>query len=131
MFKLFEIEHSPIKLKTLEDGGGILGVYGVARDITYRKQLEDQLQHAKKMEAIGTLAGGIAHDFNNILMGIMGYSSLLLSELDPTLPYFAKLKSIQQHATSGANLTKQLLGFARGGKYDVKSVDINRTIEKT
>jgi PAS domain S-box-containing protein len=131
MFKLFEIEHSPIKLKTLEDGGGILGVYGVARDITYRKQLEDQLQHAKKMEAIGTLAGGIAHDFNNILMGIMGYTSLLLSELNPTLPYFAKLKSIQQHATSGANLTKQLLGFARGGKYDVKSVDINRTVEKT
>lgn len=131
MFKLFEINCSNIEFKPVEEGKKVFGTYGVARDITYRKQLEDQLQHAKKMEAIGTLAGGIAHDFNNVLMGIMGYTSLLLSEIDPGVPYYTKLKSIEQHVSSGANLTKQLLGFARGGKYDIKPANINEIIEKT
>jgi len=130
-FKLFEIEHTPIELTPPEASEKLFGIYGVARDITYRKQLEDQLHHAKKMEAIGTLAGGIAHDFNNILMGIMGYTSLILSELDATAPYYAKLQSIEQHVRSGANLTRQLLGFARGGRYDVKPVNINDIMGKT
>ncbi len=129
LLKLFEIEHSTIKLQTDEYGDGVFGTYGVARDITYRKNLEDQLQHAKKMEAIGTLAGGIAHDFNNILMGIKGYSSIILSELDPDSPYYSKLEVIDQHVQSGTNLTKQLLGFARGGKYDVRPSNINEIID--
>ncbi len=131
MYKLFEITHSTIAMQAEDDGQEVFGTYGIARDITYRKQLENQLQHAKKMEAIGTLAGGIAHDFNNILMGIMGYTSLLLSEIEPDVPYYAKLRSVEQHVRSGANLTRQLLGFARGGKYDVKPVNINSIIEKT
>jgi PAS domain S-box-containing protein len=130
-FKLFEIEHTPIELTPPDAPDKVFGTYGVARDITYRKQLEDQLHHAKKMEAIGTLAGGIAHDFNNILMGIMGYTSLILAELDAAAPYYAKLQSIEQHVRSGANLTRQLLGFARGGKYDVRPVNINDVLEKT
>jgi len=130
-FKLFETEHSLIELTPEENSERAFGVYGVARDVTYRRQLEDQLLHAKKMEAIGALAGGIAHDFNNILMGVMGYTSLILSELDQSSPYFSKLQSIEQHVRSGANLTRQLLGFARGGKYDVKPANINDIIEKT
>jgi PAS domain S-box-containing protein len=131
LYKLFELEHSKVELSTAENAEKIFGIYGVARDITYRKQLEEQLQHAKKMEALGTLAGGIAHDFNNILMGIMGYASLLISGLDPSVPNYKKLKSIEQHVRSGAGLTKQLLSFARGGTVDIRPANINSIIDKT
>lgn len=95
------------------------------RDITRLKSMEEQLLHAQKMEAIGTLAGGIAHDFNNILMGIQGNVSLMLrgtsgDAADPT-----RLGAIQSYVRKGANLTKQLLGFARGGRYEVKPTDLN------
>ncbi|MCP4717460.1 MAG: response regulator, partial [Deltaproteobacteria bacterium] len=73
----------------------------------------------------------IAHDFNNILMGIMGYTSLLITQVDPEVPYYAKLKNIEQHVRSGANLTKQLLGFARGGNADIKPANVNTIVEKT
>lgn len=100
-------------------------------DITERKRLEMQLVHAQKMEAIGTLAGGIAHDFNNLLMGIQGYASLTLLDLDPSHPHYERLKRIEEQVQSGADLTKQLLGFARGGKYEAKPSDINHILEDT
>jgi CheY-like chemotaxis protein len=83
------------------------------------------------MEAIGTLAGGISHDFNNLLMGILGSASLMLSGIEPNHPHYEGLKDIERHVQSGAELTKQLLGFARGGRYDVKPVDLNKLIKKT
>jgi two-component system, cell cycle sensor histidine kinase and response regulator CckA len=101
------------------------------RDITVQKKLEEQLFHAQKMEAIGTLAGGVAHDFNNLLMGILGYTSLMLMKTDRTHPFYEKLKTIEQQVESGAELTKQLLGFARGGKYEVKPINVNDLIIKT
>jgi len=100
------------------------------RDITQHKKLEDQLLNAKKMEAIGTLAGGIAHDFNNLLMGIQGNASLMLTEFDSGHPHYESLSNIEQYVRSGADLTKQLLGFARGGKYEVKITDLNELIEE-
>ncbi len=103
----------------------------IVRDLTERKHLENQLQQARKMEAIGTLAGGIAHDFNNLLMGILGSTSLMLFNIESNHPHYEGLKNIEQHVTSGADLTKQLLGFARGGKYEVKSIDLNKLIKKT
>lgn len=103
----------------------------LCEDITKTRQLENQLQHAQKMEAIGTLAGGIAHDFNNLLMGILGYSSLMLLEVDIGHPFHEKLKMIETQVKSGAELTRQLLGFARGGKYEVKPTDMNEILEKT
>ena len=117
--------------KNHENERDIVGVYGVARDITYKKQLESRVHQAEKMGAIGTLAGGIAHDFNNILMGIMGYNSLILSKVDASSPFHEKLKSIEQHVHSGSDLTKQLLGFARGGNYDIKPSDITEIVKKT
>jgi len=114
------------------------GFRGIARDITDRRRaeeekriLEERLQHADKMEAIGTLAGGIAHDFNNLLMGIQGYASLTLLDLDPSDPHYERLKRIEEQVQSGADLTKQLLGFARGGRYEVKPADMNDILEKS
>jgi len=100
-------------------------------DITEMKRMEFQLHQAQKMESIGTLAGGIAHDFNNLLMGIQGYTSLMLLELDPSHPNYSKLKRIEEQVQSGASLTAQLLGFARGGRYDVKPTNINDIIKTT
>ncbi|UCH92468.1 MAG: response regulator [Candidatus Aminicenantes bacterium] len=101
------------------------------RDITQQKKLEAQLQLAQKMQSIGTLAGGIAHDFNNLLMGIQGNISLMLDNFTPGHPDHKKLKQIDQYVQSGANLTKQLLGFARSGKYEVNPTNLNEIIEKT
>jgi two-component system, cell cycle sensor histidine kinase and response regulator CckA len=95
------------------------------RDITLEKKLETQLLHAQKMESIGTLAGGVAHDFNNLLMGILGNASLMMADIDPNHPHYEKLKSIEHQVRSGSALNQQLLGFARGGKYEVKPSDLN------
>ena len=115
-----------------------IGFRGVLRDVSERKRTEDerrkletQLQQAQKMESIGTLAGGIAHDFNNILMGIQGNASLMLLKIDTSHPNFEKVKNIERYIQNGTELTKQLLGFARRGKYLVKATDLNEIIEKS
>ena len=112
------------------------GTQGIARDITNRKRAENekmellkQLQKAQKLEAIGTLAGGIAHDFNNLLMGIQGRTSLLLMDEIYSASHHEHLKDIEEYVEKGADLTNQLLGFARGGKYQVKPTDINKVIK--
>ena len=115
-----------------------LGYRGVLRDVSERKQteeekkkLEGQLQMAHKMESIGTLAGGIAHDFNNILMGIQGNASLLMLKVESDHPGRDKIKNIETYVQSGTELTQQLLGFARRGKYLVAASDINEIISKS
>ena len=124
--------------RTADAAGRPTGFRCVARDVTERlnsdlekKKLEAQLQMAQKMEAIGTLAGGIAHDFNNILMGIQGNASLLEMRLDANHPGRDKIKNIEKYVESGTELSRQLLGFARRGKYNVKASDINDIIDKT
>lgn len=114
------------------------GYRGVLRDVSERKQteeekhkLENQLQQASKMESIGTLAGGIAHDFNNILMGIQGNASLMLLKIESDHPNYEKIKNIEKYVQNGTELTKQLLGFARRGKYLIKATDLNEIIEKS
>ena len=105
--------------------------FAIVRDLTERNRLEARLQQARKMESIGTLAGGVAHDFNNLLMSILGCTALMLFDIEPAHPHYDILKTIEQNVQSGAELTKQLLGFARGGKYEVKPTDLNMLIEKT
>lgn len=101
------------------------------RNITELHRLENRLQQARKMEAIGTLAGGVAHDFNNLLMAIQGRISLLLIGKDYSHPDFEHLRETESHIGSAANLTKQLLGFARGGKYEVRTIDLNSLFRKS
>jgi PAS domain S-box-containing protein len=114
------------------------GFRGMLRDVTKRKEteeekrlLETQLQQAQKMESIGTLAGGIAHDFNNILMGIQGNATLMKLKIGSEHPSYEKIRNIEKSVQNGTELTKQLLGFARRGKYLVKITDLNEVIEKS
>ncbi|MEE9910804.1 MAG: response regulator [Deltaproteobacteria bacterium] len=100
-------------------------------DISEKKRLENGLQQAQKMEAIGTLAGGIAHDFNNMLMGIQGYASLMLFKMKKNDEHYEPLSKIEELVQSGSNLTRQILGFARGGKFEILPSNINDIVEKT
>lgn len=100
-------------------------------DLTEYKRVEARLRQAQKMESIGTLAGGIAHDFNNLLMGIQGYTSMMLRELDPSHHHYEWISRIDDQVRSGAGLTRQLLGFARGGQYEVRPTDMNEILTKT
>ena len=99
-------------------------------DVTERKRLEAQLRQAQRMEAVGSLAGGIAHDFNNLLMAIQGNTSLMLLDTDTIHPHYKKLKTIQSCIQSGAELTRQLLGFAGGGKYEPKPTNLNEIVKR-
>lgn len=96
-----------------------------------RAALEAQLSHARKMEAIGTLAGGVAHDFNNLLMAILGNVTLMQMESDPAHPLYKQLKTTEECIKNAAGLTRQLLGFARGGKFEVKLTDLNVLLRNT
>ncbi len=100
-------------------------------DITDQRRLEAELHHAKKMEAIGTLAGGVAHDFNNLLMGIQGRASLIRMGMEASDKNVEHIRCIEESVQNAADLTKQLLGFARGGKYDVRPADLNEIAEKS
>jgi len=100
------------------------------RDITRQREIEARLQHGRRMEGLGTLAGGVAHDFNNLLMSIQGRVSLMLMGMNSSHPHYDELRSIEEIVRSGADLTKQLLGFARGGKYEVKPTNLNGLILK-
>ncbi|MCX7817039.1 MAG: PAS domain S-box protein [Syntrophales bacterium] len=114
-------------------GGMIINL----RDVTEEKRAEDekrrlesQLIQARKMEAIGTLAAGIAHEFNNLLMGIQGYTSLMLLSTDISHAHYEKLRGIEKQVQIGAELTKQLLAFSRQGRYEVEPTDLNRLISR-
>ncbi|RMH76253.1 MAG: response regulator, partial [Calditrichaeota bacterium] len=104
---------------------------GFLHDITEKRKLEKRLFLAQKMESIGLLAGGIAHDFNNILSSILGYASFLKMDLSPEETHYKYVDIIEKSATRAAELTSQLLGFARGGKYEVRPVNLNSVVKET
>ena len=95
------------------------------------KIMEERRHQAMRLEAVSTLAGGIAHDFNNLLMGIQGNVSLMYLNTRQDHPNYKKLQNIEDNIESGAEITRQILGFARGGKYYFKSVNLNEIIKKT
>lgn len=94
------------------------------------QNIQNQLLHSRKMEAVGTLAGGIAHEFNNLMMVIQGRTSLMMMDVDATHPHFEHLKGIESCLDSAKDLTKQLLGVYRGGKYTVQSSRLNDIVDQ-
>jgi len=95
-----------------------------------RQKLEEQLFQSQKMDAIGQLASGVAHDFNNILTGIQGNASLIMMDYNADHMHYQRLSRIEENVQRGAHLTRQLLGFARGGKYEIRTLDINELVRK-
>lgn len=108
----------------------LIGYLLVLRDITRRRQAEEALQHASRMEGIGLLAGGIAHDFNNILTGIIGQNALALRFLSEDNPAHSHIKKSILSAERAADLTRQLLAYAGKGKFEIELLAINRVIEE-
>ncbi len=112
----------------LDHAGDVAGILLILRDITDMKRYHYHMAQAQKMESLGTLAGGIAHDFNNLLMGIQGRLSLLLLHKDLHSPEYKHLKEMEEYIFRASDLTRQMLGIARSGKYEVVPTDINNLI---
>ncbi len=125
-----------VKFPIFEQPGLPLGVCAISNDITERKRAEDereqlqlQLAQAQKLESIGRLAGGVAHDFNNMLGAILGNAELALDQLDPASDLAAFLGEIRKAAEHSAELTRQLLTFARKQPIAPRILDVNRTVD--
>jgi PAS domain S-box-containing protein len=107
------------------------GLIGISRDITARRQLEDQLRQAGKLDAVGQLAGGVAHDFNNLLTAVLGNLSLAQTELPADHPVRELLAASDRAAWRAAELTRQLLGFARRTTVRLEAADLNASVAET
>jgi len=119
-------------LSTITDEHGELEGYVVfLKDITEYKLMQQQLAQAQKIESVGKLAGGIAHDFNNILSGILGRVTFLKDAMGPDSPAVSDVEGIENAAKRAAGLTRQLLGFARGGRYQPQPINLNDVVIET
>src|SRR6185369_8583538 len=117
---------TPVK----EADGEITHFIAIKRDLTEQRKLEEQLQHAQRMESVGTLAGGIAHDFNNILSAIIGYGQFSLLKMPGDDPLRHNIESMLEAADRAARLTRELLLFSRKQPTDKKPVDLNLVVAK-
>jgi PAS domain S-box-containing protein len=106
---------------------GDLGI-SLIEDVTGRHELEEQLRQAQKMEAIGKLAGGVAHDFNNLMTAVIGYSDLLLRQLDANDSKRSKVDSIRDAAVRASDLTRQLLAFGRRQVMRTTDIDLREVV---
>ncbi|NTU58805.1 MAG: PAS domain S-box protein [Chlorobiaceae bacterium] len=128
---LWETVLNPVR----NEGGSIFRIIGTSINITERRQIEEeraklevQLQQSQKMEMVGRLAGGIAHDFNNMLTVILGHTDMVLEDIDPSQPAYASFDAIRQAATRSADLTSQLLAFARKQIIIPKIIELNTAV---
>jgi two-component system cell cycle sensor histidine kinase/response regulator CckA len=122
---------STTKVPLRDSLGKIVGLVGIGRDITERKQLEAQLRQAQKMEAIGQLAAGIAHDFNNLLTPMGGFSELLMRKAPEGSQQHEYLRQIKVAAERAADLTRQLRLFTRQEKGERHPIQLNSVVEET
>ncbi len=130
---LWETVLNPVR----NESGTIHRIIGTSTDITERRhneeervKLEMQLQQSQKMEMVGRLAGGIAHDFNNMLTVILGHSEMALELFDPSDEVYADIDAIRQAATRSADLTRQLLAFARKQVVSPRVIELNTAVEE-
>lgn len=115
-----------------DSAGRVIGIWGIVRDLTERKQLELQLFQSQKMEAVGRLAGGIAHDFNNILTVILGLTESLiqdLSAIEDTGTLREDARIVRKEAARAASLTQQLLAFSRKQRLEPRAMSLGRVVE--
>lgn len=122
----FEGYYSPLR----SESGEIIGGLAIIRDVTEKKQLEMQVQHAQKLETLGVLAGGIAHDFNNLLMVILGNAELAGLSLPPDSPARESIGQIETAATRAADLCKQMLAYSGKGKVVVRPLDLSGLVKE-
>lgn len=120
---------------SMVEDGAVMGITGTLTDYTQQRKMEvekelveDELRQSQKMEAVGQLAGGVAHDFNNMLAGIMGNAELLYMKLAGNQEQIGLVEQILKAGEHAANLTKQLLSFARRGQYQLTAIDVHRSI---
>jgi len=112
----------------LDESGNTRGLVLVFNDITEQKIIDEQLQHSKKMDALGKLTGGIAHDFNNMVGIILGYAELLLAKTDTEDTSYKYIEEIAKAGERSRNLTSKLLAFSRKGSHEQSTTDINELI---
>jgi PAS domain S-box-containing protein len=124
-----------IKTPMFDSDGKLIGVLGIARDLTERRlaekekaRVEDQYRQAQKVEAIGRLAGGVAHDLNNLLTPILGYGELLFDEFGPSDPRKRKIEQIVQAGLRARDLVRQLLTFSRKQPLMHRSVNMSKAV---
>ncbi|HVU78368.1 MAG TPA: ATP-binding protein [Gaiellaceae bacterium] len=110
----------------LDDGLGI----SLIEDVSERRELEEQLRQAQKMEAIGKLAGGVAHDFNNLMTAVLGYSDLVLKRLPPGDPNREKVEAIRESSIRASDLTRQLLAFGRRQMLQIADLDLRDVLAR-
>jgi PAS domain S-box-containing protein len=122
--RIFESHVRPLRASE----GDIVGVIGVALDITERQRLADQLRQSQKMQAVGELAGGIAHDFNNLLMVMKGHAEMLLDQLPSAGPVRHSVEQMQHAAERAEGLTRQLLAFSRRQVLQPRVLDLNEVV---
>lgn len=120
------LEHSASPVR--DDAGNVWGAILVFRDISKRRQLEEQATHAQKMDAVGRLAGGVAGDFNNVLTVITGYAELLRAEIPGNSPLQRFVDEIIYAGDRAAALTRHLLAFSRGSTTQTRVLDLNALV---
>lgn len=127
-----------IKAPLRDEQGNVIGLCGISRDVTEqhradqeRSALEAQLQHAQRLESVGRLAGGVAHDFNNTLAAILGYADLILGQVPRSSPIHGDVEEIRAAAQRSADLTRQLLTFARKQTVVPQRLDLNTAVPRT
>ena len=117
-----------VRVSVLIGDGEVVGVSSIARDLTERDRLENELRQAQKMEAVGRLATGIAHDFNNLITVLLGYSDELIEEAAPNSTVYSAAVEVRRAADRASALTQQLLAFSRRQTSVAQSVDLNQVI---